>query len=147
MFTGEVWQGDIQCHSREEDKLTDLSVKWTWKEHIPNQYFSEEQTNKQALQSHDEMKWTAGVLGHFFCTMKVESGRVQPGLMRWNFYETCPRAVSIPSTLDWVQRTTVKPRRPPKVTKNIRHCSSMCSLAHKNTIHYLNVSFGSSFLF
>ena len=31
-----------------------------------------------------------------FCTMKAELGRGQPGLMRWNFYETCPRAVSNP---------------------------------------------------
>ena len=41
----------------------------------------------------------ARILGHFVCTMKAELGQGQPGLMRWNFCETCPRTVLIPGPL------------------------------------------------
>ena len=39
----------------------------------------------------EQMKWCFRLL---FYTMKAELGRGQLGLMRWIFYETCPRAVS-----------------------------------------------------
>ena len=46
-------------------------------------------------------KWNNGVLGHFLCTVKVESSRQQLRLMSWIYPETCLRAVPIarPSTM------------------------------------------------
>ena len=58
-----------------------------------------------------------------FCTMKAELGRVQLGLMRWNFYKTCPRAVSNlrPYTLSPARyrQTTVAPQAELRVERSI----------------------------
>ena len=40
----------------------------------------------------DPLKWNAGVLGHFFCTMKAELGRGQLGLMRMKFLWNLPQS-------------------------------------------------------
>ena len=41
------------------------------------------------------LKWNAGVLDHFFALWSLNWAGDSLGLMRWNFYETCPGAESI----------------------------------------------------
>ena len=50
--------------------------------------------------SKETMKWNASVLGHFFCTIKAELGRGQPGLIRWNFLWNLSQSSIDLSTLD-----------------------------------------------
>ncbi len=56
-----------------------------------------------------------------FCTVKAELGRGQPGLMRWIWDETCPRAISIarPSTLQ-PSALPLSYGRPPSSDRNAR---------------------------
>ena len=59
------------------------------------------------------MRWNAGVLGHFFCTMNAELGGDSLGQWDEFFHDTYPQNSIDRSTLDsWVQLATTGPQLP-----------------------------------
>ena len=69
-----------------------------------------------------------GVLGHFFCTIKAELGRGQPGLMTWSWDETLPQCSIDRSTLHTAaHRTTSELAATPSKKWDLSKCR-VCSL-------------------